>query len=375
MKRSRSRPPTSRAALALAAAALLAAPAGCGHGGGDKAELPAPPQAAAPSVRTVKPSDRLEAGAARVTGVVRSKSEATLSSKITAQIARLDVNVGDRVRAGQVLVQLDATNARIQLQNAQAAERLAAANLANARLELGRTTALSESGAVAPAQLDRAKTTGELSEAQLDQARAAVRAAQQQIADATLAAPFAGVVSAKHKNAGDTVASMPPTAIVSVVDPDRLEVRLTLPEALAPFAQPGETLRGAVSPSGAPFEAKVRALGAVIDPATRTIEVLADVPAGGDAAIKPGALVTVDFAQADSIKGPFLPAAAVRREGDKSFVMVVGADGRVERREVTAVPVNPGTVLVRGPVGPADRVALDPSGALRPGDRVSALAD
>ncbi len=365
-----------RRAAPLALFALLAPlAAGCGHGG-DKAELPAPAaSAAAPSVRTVRPSDKLEAGASRVTGAVRSKNEATLSAKITAQIARLEVNVGDRVKQGQVLVQLDATNARIQLQNAQAAERLAAANLANAKLELGRTTALTESGALAPAQLDRARTTGELSEAQVDQARAAVRSAQQQINDATLVAPFNGVISAKLKSAGDTVASTPPTAILSLVDPDQLELRLTLPEALAAFAQPGEALRGTVSPSGAPFEAKVRVLGAVIDPATRTIEVLADVAAGGAAALKPGALVTVDFAQAESIKGPFLPAAAVRHEGDKAFVMVVGAGGQIERREVTAVPVNPGTVLVRGALGPGDQVALDPSGVLRPGDRVSALAD
>jgi membrane fusion protein, multidrug efflux system len=359
--------------VAFAALAALVAPAAAGcHAKAEKASLP-PPSDVLPTVRVIKSADRPEAGAAKVTGAVRSKNEATLSAKLTAQLKRVNVGVGDRVRAGQVLAELDAANAAIQLQNAAAGEHLAVTRIASTKLDLERATALTKSGSIASAELDRAQTAFDLAGAQLDQARAAVRAAQQQIRDATIVAPFDGVVSAKMKNTGDTVASMPPTPIVTVTDIDHLEVRLGVPEALVAFAQPGEALRGTVSPSGAPFEAAVRVAGSVVEQGTRTVEVLADLPSPPPAALRPGSLVTVDFTQAAMV-GAYLPTFAVQREAGKSFVLVL--DGQaVQRREVIVTPIGPGTLHVTQGLAAGELVAIDESKGLRSGDKVAVMTD
>ncbi|HET8722646.1 MAG TPA: efflux RND transporter periplasmic adaptor subunit [Anaeromyxobacteraceae bacterium] len=356
--------PTLAAALA---ATVLAA---CGHGN-EKAKLPE----AAPAgraVRVSKPAVRMETGLARSTGTVRAKEEAVLSAKASGQIHKVLVSVGDRVRAGSPLVEMDAVNARINLENAQAAERLAAANLAAADREVARSKMLFEAQSLPEAGFDRVKTAREVAAAQLDQARAALSAAKQMLADTVITAPFAGVVTAKFHNAGDTVTLMPVTPIVTVTDVDHLELRLAAPEAIESFVRPGQVIEAVLTPSGQRFKAKVRVKGSVVDPQSRTIEVIADVLPGTGPAIRPGALANVDFGGFGEKDGLYLPAGAVRTDANGAHVLLAAA-GKAELRPVQVSPLNPGTVLVTGGLAPDALVILDP-GALRPGDPVVAVA-
>ena len=340
----------------------------------EKATLPPAASAARPSVRVVPAADRLGVGIARVSGAIRSKSEATLSARVTGQILKLDVRVGDRVKRGQVLAHLDSTNARIAVTNAKAAERVASANLDSARTELERMKALRQSDAVPGAQFDKATATFSLASAQLEQSQAAIAAARQQIADATLTAPFDGVVTAKYKSAGDSVAMVPPTPILTVTDPDFLEVRFAVPEPLVMFVQLGSAIRGTASPSGQPFEANVRVVGSVVDTSTRTVEVIADVTKPKDGSLRSGALVNVDLANADSLVGPFVPATAVRTEGTNRYVLVVNGD-KLEKRDVVVVPINAGTVQVKSGLKVLEKVVVDAATELQAGDLVAVLSE
>lgn len=356
-----------RLAATLSAALALSA---C-HGGGEKAMLPE----AAPAGRAVKvarPATRIETGLARATGTVRAKEEAVLAAKASGQIKRLRVNVGDRVKAGAPLVEMDPVNASIAVENAQAAERLAAANLAAADREVARSRTLFEAQSLPEAGFDRVKTARDVAAAQLDQARAALAGAKQMLADTHILAPFAGVITAKFHNAGDTVTLMPVTPIVTLTDVDHLEVRLAAPESIESFVRPGQAIEGVLTPSGQRFQAKVRVKGSVVDPQTRTIEVLADVGRTDGPPIRPGSLANVDFGGFGEKDGLYLPSAAVRTDAKGAHVLVV-AGGKAEARAVQVAPLNPGTVLVKGGL-PADaQVILDP-GALRPGDAVVAIA-
>jgi RND family efflux transporter MFP subunit len=353
--------------LVLPLALVLAA--GC-SARAEKASLP-PAGAAARAVRTAKPSARLETGLARATGIVRAREDAVLSSKATGQIKRIRVGVGERVKAGAVLAEMDATNARINLENARALERLASARLAEAERGLARSKVVYEGGGMAQSGLEQVETGREIAAAQLDQARAAVRAAEQQVTDAVIVAPFAGVVTAKYRNAGDTVTLMPVSPIVALTDVDHLEVRLTVPEALEPAVQAGRPVECTTTPGGKRFQATVRVKSAVVDPVTRTVEVLADVVA--PEGLRPGSLVTADFGRFGEGGGLFVPATALRTDGKASWVFVV-AGGKAERRDVTAEPVHPGTLLVRQGLAPEADVVLDP-GSLAAGDAVVSLAD
>jgi RND family efflux transporter MFP subunit len=358
--------PSIAVVAALGGAALLAA---CG-GRAEKASLP-PVAPAVRAVRVGKPAAGLETGLGRATGGIRARADATLSAKVTGQIKRLKVEVGDRVRAGAPLVEMDSTNARIQLDNARALERLAAAGLAEAEREVTRAKVLFEQGSLPQAGWDKAQTGRELAAAQLDQARAAVRAAAQAVADTTIVAPFAGTVTARWHNAGDTVTLMPVSPIVAVTDLDHLEAKLAVPEAIESFVKPGGRVEGVTTPGGQRFQATVRVKGGVVDPATRTLEVLADVAAVQGPPLRPGTLVNVDFGAFGAAGEMFVPASAVRADGDKKYVLVVAA-GKAERRDVEAAPVNPGTMAVRKGLDAQADVILDP-GALAAGDAVTFL--
>ena len=352
--------PTLCAALA---AALLSA---CGSGGG-KASLPEASPAGR-AVRVAKAATRMETGLARATGTIRAKEEAVLSAKASGQIKRVMVQVGDRVKVGAPLVEMDPVNARIAVDNAQAAERLAVANLGVADREVARSKMLFEAQSLPEAGYDRVKTGREVAAAQLDQARAALAGAKQMLADTVIAATFAGVVTAKFHNAGDTVTLMPVTPIVTVTDVDHLEVRLAAPESIESFVRAGQVIEGVLTPSGQHFQARIRMKGSVVDPQSRTIEVLADVLKAPGAAIRPGSLANVDFGGFGEKDGLYLPAGAVRSDARGSRVLVA-IGGKAEERSVQVSPLNPGTVLVKGGLAPDALVILDP-GSLRPGDAV-----
>jgi RND family efflux transporter MFP subunit len=360
----------NRAPLTILATLAATSIAACG-GGSEKARLPE----AGPAGRAVhvgKPATRIETGLARATGMVRAKEEAILSAKGSGQIQKVLVQVGDRVKAGAPLVEMDPVNARIQLDNALAAERLAADNLAAAEREVARSKMLYEAQSLPEAGYDRVKTARDVAAAQLDQARAALSGARQMLADTVIVAPFAGVVTAKFRNAGDTVTMMPVTPILALTDVDHLEVRLAAPESIESFVRPGQVVQGVLTPSGQRFEAKVRVKGSVVDPQSRTLEIIADVLKGDGPPIRPGALANVDFGAFGEKEGLYLPAGAVRTDADGAFVLLASG-GKVERRAVRVSPLNPGTVLVRDGIDADAPVILDP-GTLRPGDAVVAIS-
>jgi RND family efflux transporter MFP subunit len=218
---------------------------------------------------------------------------------------------------------------------------------------------------------EQVQTGRDVAAAQLDQARAAVRGAQQQVSDATITAPFSGVITQKFRNAGDTVTLMPVSPIVALTDIDHLEVRLSVPEALDPAIEKGQVVEGTTTPGGRRFQAKIRVKGAVVDPVTRTLEVLADVVSAEG--LRPGTLATVDFGRFGEGGGVFLPSTAVKTDGKASWVFVV-ANGKAEKREVVAAAVHPGTVAVKQGLPPDAEVVVEP-GALAAGDAVVPLGN
>ncbi|MFY3745462.1 efflux RND transporter periplasmic adaptor subunit [Anaeromyxobacter sp. Red801] len=350
----------------LAAATLL----GCSRG--DAAALPtAKAEPPALAVRAERPIDRLEGETARATGELRAKLQATVSAKAAGTIVRVRAQVGDRVRKGDPIVELDAATVAIQLDQARAARKMALAVRDDARTDLGRTEQLAQAEAAAPALLDKARAGAQQAEASLEQADAQVRLLEQTLRDLVVRAPFDGVVTARARNVGDYVSMMPPTPIATVVASDALEVRLAVPEGLVDPLKAGAVLRGRSIPGGAPFEARVTSVGATVDPQTRSVEVLADVRAGaGAGALRSGGLAEVDLGGSSAAQGPFVPAQAVVREGARRFVWV--AEGGVaRRREVQAEAVTPQWTRVRAGVGSGDAVVVEGVAGLSDGARVA----
>lgn len=360
----------------LKAAVVAVAVVAGACGGGAKPVAPPPPSAQAAQkpvgVKAVTPATKLEASVLQATGNVRARQEATLSAEASGTLTKVTVNAGDAVKRGQVLAQLDTSNARLTANQARAAKAAAEAALEGAKTEVERARTLAQSGSLARASLDKAEVGYRQAQAQAEQAAAVLASAQETLRDATLTAPFDGVITTRSRNEGDYVT--PGTAIFGLVNPQALEVRAPVPEAFVDRVKVGTIVKGTLNPSGAPFEAKVRSLGAIIDSQTRTVEVLADVlPAKSEGVVlRAGALVELDFSNmmatddAPGQAGVFLPSQAVNSKGQQGFVWVV-QDGKAQRRDVKVERVLPGFVRVVHGLGHEERVVADASLPLQNG--------
>ena len=357
----------TRSAKTILLGALLAT--ACSRASADRAALPAA-EAARPTaaVRLAKPLARLDGEVARATGELRSKLQATLSAQASGTIVRVHVQPGDRVRRGDPVVTLDSSNLVIQADQARAARRLAQAQRDVAAADLGRARKLFEAGSAAQAVMDRAQGGADQAEAALAQADAQVRLLEETLRDHVLRAPFDGVVTARTKNVGDYLSMTPPTAVATLVALDRLEVRLAVPEGLVDRLRPGAALAGRALPSGARVDAKVTSVGAVVDPATRAVEVLADVRAA--AGLRPGGLAEVDVGGTAAGEGPLVPAQAVGREGERRFLWVVEG-GAALRRDVQVEAVTPQWLRVRSGLGAEVPVVVEGAAGLQDGQRVA----
>jgi RND family efflux transporter MFP subunit len=360
----------------MLAALASATGLGCSEAKANKAQLPTAGSGttglATVGVRATAPLDKLEGDVSRVTGQLRSRLEATLSAPATGTVAQVQAEVGDKVKKGAPLMVLDTSNVLIGVEQAMAARAMAQAGLDSANTELERTKKLFEGGSAPQAILDKVQAGQRQAAAGFAQADAAVRSAQEMLRDHTLRAPFDGIVTARLKNLGDTVAMMPPTPVFMITNLDMLEVRLPVPESMAGALKQGMKLTGRVIPGNSPFEATVRTVGVVVDVQSRTVEVLADVANKADTVLRPGSLAELDFSRSEALAGLFLPSQALLKDDKGSYVWVV-EDGRLVRRDVQVMPITPRFAQVRGGLQPQDKVVVESASSLREGLAVSVV--
>ncbi|MBI5543428.1 MAG: efflux RND transporter periplasmic adaptor subunit [Deltaproteobacteria bacterium] len=333
-----------------------------------KAQLP---QQESPllGVKTVKPRSG-EQALPRITGELRARREAMLAAELAGRVAWIKADVGDRVKKGEVLVQLDPTSATLQAAQARAAKAMAEANLQAARNELARTEALAKAEAAPAAALERAHTAVAQASAAVAQSQAAVASAEEYVSKTSVRAPFDGTVTMRLKNPGEMVSAMPPAPILALVDLGSVEVRAAVPETVVDLVRPGAELACTLSPSGKPFRAKIRVVGSTVEASNRTVEIRAD-PTGADLPeLRPGSLVEVDIgSEAAGLASLFLPAETIRVEGPDSFVWVVEGE-QLRRRPVQIEKSGPGTVRVLSGLGPGVAVVSQAGSGLMEGARV-----
>lgn len=300
------------------AVAALATLSGCGECAKPSAHTAGKP---APIAATVLKLSRAEADAAdALPASVRSARTASVAPRIPGTYAEIPVREGDSVKQGDTL-------ARLHAPEWTSRRSAAAAALDLARAEHSRTVRLNLAGAATPAELDAANS-------RLRGAEAALAEADTHLADTRLTAPFAGVVSRKHADAGD--AALPGMPAVTLEDPRALEIEVALPESQSAWAKPGAPL--SVELQGVTLRPAITEVTPAADPASRTRTVrarltpeeLAKLPATP----APGEFARVTPATAARGEGAVLaPAEAVMRRGQVESVWV-NADGKASLRLV-----------------------------------------
>lgn len=281
--------------IAVVAIALALAVPGCKQKEKGAAKLPPAAGSGAAPLPELPPLDpgsgagsAVESSTATVVaGTLEAREQVAVAPKGQGTIVRIAVEEGAKVKKGDVLFQLDSRDAL--LMKKQAMNQLAGAELQlrTAQREYDRVKGLVGQNAVPQQQLDTL-------EAQVDGAKLAIAAAQTSIAmtsksigDAAARSPLTGVVIKKLMNVGEYATMMPPSPVVIVQDQAALDVKFRLSERALTAVSAGDAVTVRLPSLGQTRAATVARVSPMIDPRTRTLEVVATLD-NCDAGLKPG---------------------------------------------------------------------------------------
>ncbi len=339
--------------------------------------------------------------------------EVELHAKVSGYIRRINVDIGDRVRPGQVLAVLEVPELNAQVQGADAGVRHSKEEILRARNEVSRAeanhaalhseamrlkqVAEQRPELIAQQEIDDAEAKDRASEAQVEVAKSALAAAEQQleVSKAThtqvtamqdysrIVAPFDGIVTWRYADTGSliqagtsNVNSMP---VVKLAQVNVLRLRVPVPESLVSDVHIGTVAHIRVQATGHRFDGKVARFTDAFDRSTRTMQVEIDVP-NPDYRLAAGmyADVVLDVqTRPDAITVP-VQAVNFGSEG-KATVLVVDAQNRVERRQIRTGIQAPSRVEVLEGLKPGDRVIVGNLGAFHSGQlvnpKLSSMAD
>lgn len=303
-----------------------------------------------------------------LSGSIQARTLANLAFRVGGKVVARPVEVGDKVQAGQELARLDPADLQLQLQAALSAVQAADADAAQARAELGRYQSLgSRSPAYTAAEYDKRSAASRIADARLAQAARQYALARDQAAYGTLAADADGIITAlpvqvgQVVSAGQTVATLAHAAgeEVSVDVPENrlADVRAAQLVAITLWSAPDQVLHG-----------RVREIGALADPASRTFTVKVAVLDAPPGALGLGMTATVHLAVPPGPAIALLPAAALTDEDGKAAVWVLNPGlGRAERRRVTVAGYRDnGEVAISGGLKTGEQVVTAGAALLDP---------
>jgi len=337
---------------ALAAAALLTASAAAGFA----SAMPAPLESAPVTTATA-------GQAAGYDGVVQAVRQTQIAAQVSGAIVTLDVKAGDAVKAGQVLVRLDARAAERSAFASAAQVRAADAAHEVASRDYERNRQLFEKGYISKAALDRAEAQYKSAQAQAAAQLASAQAARVESGFYVVRAPYSGVIADVPVVLGDM--AMPGRRLMTLYDPAALRVSVAVPQTLAggvsldqpPTVELPDVVPGRIDPVGAQ-------LLPAVDPATHTQELRLDLPAPL-AGVRPGTFARVWLAPPGSDTPLYVPARAVMRRAELSVVYVIAEEGMPRLRQVRVGRREGDNVEILSGVAAGERVALDPQAAAR----------
>ena len=348
------------------------------------------------------------------TGTVRARTTSVLSSKIVGSVVAVRVHEGDRVRAGQVVIEIDNREAATQVQKAQAGQREAqegveeidrsirAAEAARTAAEANRTLAaatferyktllerhsvsqqefeeVQARDRVAKAEVDRATKMLQSQEARrnqvlarIDQAKAEVGGAQVYAGYARIASPINGVVTAKSADVGFMAA--PGAPLITIEDDTRYRLEVAVEESRLASIRMGSEVPVTIDAlGGGELTGRVAELVPAADPASRTYIVKIDLPDGGHVngqhLLRSGLYGKARFRLGEK-QATTVPQKAIVERGQLSGVFVVDTEGVARLRLIKTGKTFGDRVEVLSGLSAGDRIVVDRVEAVNDGSKV-----
>lgn len=307
------------------------------------------PEAAKEPVRAVKiltvGASAYQSGA-EFSAEVRPRVESRLGFRVAGKIVKRQAELGQRVKAGQVLAQLDAQDYQLAADAARAQVAAASTNRDLAAADYKRFAALKDQNFISGAELERRDTTLKSSQAQLDQARAQLASQGNQARYTSLVADVSGVVTAIEAEPGQVVTAG--TTIVRIAQDGPRDAVFAVPEDKIAAIRPGSDVTVRVWAENRTLTGKVREVAASADTVTRTypVKVALDVSAqpalGSTVYVSPHAL---NHAGALVIK---LPTSALRQEGAGTSVWLLDPQAMTVKSQPVLIATADGNEAVIG---------------------------
>jgi RND family efflux transporter MFP subunit len=304
----------------------------------------------------------------RVAGQFTPYQEVDLHAKVSGYIRRINVDIGDRVRSGQVIAILEVPELEAQVAGAQAEVRHSQSEIARSKSEVSRAesnyvaihaayTRLKQAseqrpGLVAQQELDDAFARDQNAEAQINVAKSALEATEQQLgvseADnlrvrtlseySVVVSPFNGVITRRYADTGSliqagTASNTQAMPVVRVAQSDLLRLRMPVPEADVRFIRDGGFVKVTVQALARVFSAKVVRFTRALDSSTRTMVVEVDVP-NNDLSLSPGMYADTEIILQRHENALSIPTQAIVQTSGSPYILAVDTANRVEKKNV-----------------------------------------
>lgn len=327
------------------------------------------------AVRTLSVAVSSGAAVHEYAAEIRARSESRLGFLVGGRLLSRPVNIGDTVRAGQVLARIDGQDLRLGQEAAQAGLNAAQTQLELAQSELRRYKELRDQGFIGAAELERRESAAKSARAQLDQAKAQASAQGNQAGYATLVAGVAGVITGVDAEPGQVLA--PGAPVVRLAADGARDAAFNVPEDRVGAVRALLNRPGAITVrlwgSTDDHAATVREVAAAADPSTRTFAVKADV---GSAPVRLGQTASVQIAGPARDNMIRLPLAAVVESKGRSVVWLLdSASMTVHQQAVNVGGAQGNEVVIADGLKPGDRVVTAGTHVLTPGQKVRHFAE
>ena len=297
--------------------------------------------------------DRIEA-----LGTLRANESVELTASVTEIVTAISFDDGDRVKAGDVLVEMTSDEEHAQLEEARV-------TVDEAKRQYRRIKSLRAQQSASESQLDEQRRVWEAS-------RARLTAIESRLADRLVRAPFTGVVGLRNVSIGALVT---PGDLITTLDDDSvMKLDFPVPAVYLGVVRSGMPVKAVTRAwQGRIFEGSVKSIDSRVDPVTRTVIIRA-LLSNSDHALRPGMLMQVELFSAQR-QAIVLPEECLIAKGKEHFVFVVSAeDNTVQRRQVRIGVRRPGQVEVVEGLTVGELVITDGTLKVRPGSQVSIRA-
>jgi len=346
---------TLRAGRAALAAALLAAALGCGSG--DAVEGPVGRPVTVHPVVALDVEDRIEA-----TGQLVARDHASIAAEVTGRVTEILVEEGVAVRAGEPVLAIDPERRNLERDSARARVDEARAAQREQEREFERVGELKQRGVASQSQYEQAETAVKLARARAAAAEAELGVLERALRDASVSAPFDGLVVRRFVSRGEYVT--PGSKLFELVALDPIEVEFHVPEVDSGRVVAGQTVDVRVAPfPDESFQGTVVVVSPAIDPRSRTLRIKARLD-NDDGKLRPGLFARIDLGVAVRERVPMVLEEAVLRRAEGTIAFRALADGRVERVGLETGVDQGGYVEVVKGLAPGDLVVT------RGGDRL-----